>query len=159
VLTTSERPLADDVASVIGRALATHGYRVSPAPATSTSSPNQIAAMAARMGATRVLAVTLVVWKSDTYMGTKLEYDVTARVLGVPDARVLGESRVAASADLGSAFWDPTSLAKRAVPEAYERTLEALLNAPAIVRALSETRTPPPGGAPASAPASGPGSA
>jgi hypothetical protein len=157
VVTTSGRPLGDDFTNVIGHGLAARGFRVTNLPVVPMAPPAQIVAVAARSGAARVLVVQLGDWKSDTYMGTKLVYDVTARVFDVATSRMLGEARVARSRDLGASFWDPVGRAKKVVPAAYSAVLEQLLNAASIVNALGETPAPPIEPAP-TAPAVGPGS-
>jgi len=157
VLTTSGRPLGDDFMHVIGRGLAARGFRVTNLPVVPMAPPAQIVAAAAQSGTARVLVVQLGDWKSDTYIGTKLVYDVTARAFDVATARMLGEARVARSRDLGASFWDPVGRAKDVVPAAYSAVLEQLLNAASIVNALSETPAPPVGPPPV-APSVGPGS-
>jgi hypothetical protein len=159
VLTTSGRPLGDDFMHVIGRGLAARGFRVTNLAVAPMAPPAQIVATASRSGTARVLVVQLGDWKSDTYMGTKLEYDVTARVFDVATAQMLGEARVAQSQNLGASFWDAPGHAKKVIPPAYSAVLEHLLNADAIVKALSETPSPPAGPPPAvGARAVGPGS-
>jgi len=142
--TQSGRPLADDMAGVIGRALAARGYQVTAAAAPTPDVPGAIVARAGRVGAARVLEVQIGAWNSDTYMGTKLTYDVTARVLEVPSGRLLGVARVAAARDLGASFWDPGSHAKQAIPPAYAGAIQALLDAAPIVAALGDAPPPPP---------------
>jgi hypothetical protein len=88
--TTSGRPLAEDFASTIWRALAAAGHPVTSAPTAPGQRPSEIAAACAKAGATRLLLVQLVTWKSDTYVSTALIYDVGAWVLEVPQGRVLG---------------------------------------------------------------------
>jgi len=143
VMTTSGRALGDDFMRVIGRGLGARGFRVANLPVASAAWPAQIVAMAARSGATRVLVVQLGDWKSDTYVRTKLVFDVTARVFDVATARMLGEARVARSQDLGGSFWDAPGHAKQVIPAAYSGALEDLLNAPSIVNALSAPQAPP----------------
>src|SRR5262249_26243787 len=84
VKTSSDKPLADDFMSVIWRSFRARGYRLSGVPVGAEVLPEQIAAMAAKTGATRLLSVQIAAWKSDTYSGTKLTYDLVARVLEVP---------------------------------------------------------------------------
>jgi hypothetical protein len=157
VETASGKPLADDITSSISRGLALRGFNVSGASVLPMSSPAQIVATLAPTGASRVLVIQLSRWKSDTYMGTKLEVDVTARVLEVPSARELGVSRVAGARNLGSSFWDPPGHAESVVPGACRETIEQLLNSPTIVAALSVTAVPPPTTAPDKTTNTGPG--
>ena len=148
VETASGNPLADDVAFTISRGLAARGFSVRSTPVAPTDAPARIVATLAPTGVSRVLVIQLSRWKSDTYMSTQLLADVTARVLEVPAARELGASRVAGPRNLGSSFWDPPGHAKSVLPRALRETLEQLLNAPAIVNALSVPPAPAAGGTP-----------
>jgi hypothetical protein len=142
VETMSGRPLADDVAAVVSRSLAPRGFRVKSYPMAWTNPPAQMLATLAPDGASLVLLIQLLHWKSDTYMTTTLGADVVARVLEMSTGRELGTSRVAGARDLGSSFFDPPGHAQKVLPIALRETLEQLLNAPAIVDALSLAHAP-----------------
>jgi hypothetical protein len=79
--------------------------------------------------------VVLNEWKSDTYMGTKLLYDVTVKVFD-GSGWMLGENRINGSEDLGSSAWNPPAHARDAVPQAFQRKIEQLFSAPAIAKNL-----------------------
>ena len=84
------------------------------------------------------LLLTFREWKSDTYVGTALIYDVILHVLdgrGTLIARTHSEGRDV----LGSNFWNPVGVAYTAVPQAFKQKLEELLNHPDVIAAF---RTP-----------------
>ena len=99
------------------------------------------------------LAVQIQEWRSDTFSGTALDYGV---VLAVFDAvgREIGRTAIGGHDVLvfGGHFTDPAVRAEKAVPDAYARKLEELLNAPAIRRALAPPTAAPPLGQPTAAP-------
>ena len=81
------------------------------------------------------ILVLLQEWKSDTYMGTKLFYDVTVKVFD-GSGNLLGQNRINGSEDLGSSVWNPPAHAREAVPEAFRRKIEQLFSDPAIAKNL-----------------------
>jgi hypothetical protein len=162
VNTKSGQPLAQDFARAVQRGMAARGYRVTQVAAAPGARPADVAATLARTGAAIGLLVEIAQWKSDTYNGTGLIYDVTLRALN-PQGQELAAARVKGRDDLGGSFMDPAGHAEEVVPLAYKGKLEQLLNAPAIVQALqapAPAPSPPPSpspiqpAAPTAAPAS-----
>jgi hypothetical protein len=153
--TKSDKPLAQDFAGAVQRGLAARGYRVTQVASAPGARPADVAATLARTGAAIGLVVNIAEWKSDTYNGTSLMYDVTLRALD-PQGQLLGEARIKGSDELGGSFMDPAGHAEEVVPRAYQAKLEQLLNAPAIVRALqapAAAPSPPPSESPTQLPA------
>lgn len=135
VRTSTGRPLAEDMTTAIVAALAKRGFQ----PVAVTVAPGADAAEVRRAlfkdGAERGLLLTLVEWKSDTYVGVGLPYDITLAVLDKAGT-VLAEKRMNGRDDLGGSFWNPPSHAKEAVPRAFKAKLDALLSDAAIAGAL-----------------------
>lgn len=135
VHTASGDPLADDFADTIVKALKQRGITAkSLHTSPSLSSKPAIKALAAS-GSDKLLLVSLQEWKTDTYMNVALIYDVTAEVFdgqGRPIARNAAKGRE----DLGGDFVNPPGHAMKAVPPAYRRILETLLDSQQVINAL-----------------------
>jgi hypothetical protein len=145
VYTVSGQPLANDFTTSIRRGLEAAGYWVTPVNETDRAPQEILVRTLAETGAERLLIVQIAAWKSDTFMRTKLTYDVMLRVF---DARgqELGRTRLADSDVLAS---------EREIERLYVAKLERLLNDYAIKRALGpappQSRPPPAAGAPPAA--------
>src|SRR4029450_4737551 len=88
-----------------------------------------------RRGRDRSVLLTPREWKSDNYMNTSVQYDVTLSVLD-RGGQVIGESRLSGEDDLGGDFVHPPGHAKKAVRAAFKAKLEQLLGDPAVAAAL-----------------------
>jgi len=153
VTTASGQALADDFATSIRHGLIRAGYRVTALPISGRASPAQVQEAVARAGAERGLVFLIQEWKADTATNTALHYGVILRVLDSRGAE-LGRAVIGGSDALGGSFMDPASHAEEAVPRAYNRKLEELLNNPSVVRALAPApaSAAPPADAPSVAP-------
>jgi hypothetical protein len=151
VTTASERPLASDMAERFARSLSEAGYKVTVIPCDPRRAWADVLSDLAKTGAPRLVLVRMEEWKSDTYNSTALIYDMTVRVFDA-QKQMIGISTVNGRDDLGGDFMNPPSHAKSAVPPAYQKKLEELLNHPAIARALQPS-LPPATPAPTPAPA------
>lgn len=133
--TDSRKPLASDmtdniVAALKQRGLAPEAVTVKPG----TPVPATVQAANAG-GRDRALVLELREWKSDTYTNTALVYNVEARVCDATGKSLASVTRQGDD-DLGGDLMDPPGHAKDAVPPAFKRILESLLNDPQIVGAL-----------------------
>jgi hypothetical protein len=150
VTTASGQPLADDFAVSIRRGLEAAGYRVTPVRVMSRARQETVVGALARTGAQRLMFVEIQVWRSDTMMRTRLDYDLTLRVF---DSRgqELARANTADSLVLGS---------ESHVEPMYARKLERLLNDDAVKGALVSSSAPAdaPAVTPAEAPAPDPAS-
>jgi hypothetical protein len=135
VTTASRKALASDIADDIVAALQKRNIQ-SAAVAVKPGTPAKEALKAAAgAGKDRGLVVDLREWKSDTYTNTALTFDVQATVCdasGDPLATVARQG----DEDLGGSLMNPPGHAKDAVPPAFKKTMESLLNAPEIIAAL-----------------------
>lgn len=135
ITTASGKPLADDIAAAIGLSLAAKGFQpraIACAPGTGEDAATDLLRTA---GAAHGLLVVLREWKSDTYVNTALDYDVTLRVFGASGQR-LAEASCSGKDDLGGSAWNPPSHARSAVPKAFRQKLELLLGDAAVAAAL-----------------------
>ena len=129
VNTASGKPLADDAAAAIARALEQRGARVTTVPIAPQDTAEQ--ALAALMGAglPRSLYVTLFEWKSDSYTGTGFDYDLQA-VGYDAGGRKLGENRVGGGEHMGGAMGIHS--ASEELPKQLAKQIELLLNDPKL---------------------------
>jgi hypothetical protein len=155
VTTVSGQTLSTDFATSIRRGLMSAGYSVKTVEIGDLASLAQIRIALLQTGAQRGLAVQIQEWKSDTFSGTALDYAVALAVFdGV--GREIGRTAINGRdvVVFGRDVTNPGRRAEEAVPGAYARKLEELLNAPAIRRALGPpTAAPPPEPPPAVPPA------
>jgi len=135
VTTKSGKPLASDIADDVVAALNKRGLRSSGKTLPPGTTVDGALKAAAGAGADRGLLLDIREWKSDTYNGTALIFDVEARVCDATGAS-LADVVKTGNQDLGSSFMDPPGHAKEAVPLAFKATMESLLNDPKVVSAL-----------------------
>lgn len=100
IVTKSGRPLAQDFADTIGRALTANNYSVTHVLAEPHHPVQAVVSALMRTGAPRALLVRIDEWMSDTYINTALEYKMTARALG-PGGVAMGETYVSGRDSLG----------------------------------------------------------
>ncbi len=136
IRTADDAPLADGITQALTNSLRARGFRPVPVIVAASMSPAQVQERLAQAGGDRALLLPLSEWKSDTYMGTGLFYDVTLSVLD-PSGRAVAEKRLSGKDDLGANAWDPPAHAREAVPLAFKGKLEELLNDAAVTAALT----------------------
>jgi hypothetical protein len=135
VNTESRAPLADDLTGVLVRSLDAKGF---DAVALSTIPGTDMEAIRVKVhesGAQRALLLTVREWKSDTYVDTRLHFDLVLQALS-NDGEVAGEAGCAGEEDLGGSAWNAAAHAGTVVPPACQKKLEKLLADPAIEKAL-----------------------
>ena len=141
VKTTDDRPLAENMTTVIVNSLGLKGFRAQAVVVTSSMSLSEVRHRLTALDAERALLLMLHEWKSDTYMNVGLHYDVTLLVLDRAGT-VLAEKRLSGHDNLGGSFWNPPSHARDAVPRAFKAKIEELLNDTAVASALRGDATP-----------------
>ena len=93
------------------------------------------AALAAQTRSERVALVLIREWKSDTYMGTSLTYDLALSVVdaaGTP----LADKSDRGKRDLGASAWNPPAHARKAAPEMFSKMMGEFLSDEGILKAL-----------------------
>ena len=136
VRTASEKSLASEFAGTLSNALYQQGAAVKVVDLPKGSQEQAAIQMLAAAGTPRGLLVSISEWKTDTYVGSALHYDVTAKVCDA-NGSVIGEKRIMGKDDLGSNAWNPKGHAEHEVSKAYRAKLEELLNSAEIARALA----------------------
>jgi hypothetical protein len=85
--------------------------------------------------ADRSLLFVIKKWESDTYMNIGLDCEIELTVFNA-EMEKLASATVAEYKDLPGSAWDPPSAARKEVPLAFKKVLEALLNDPKILLAI-----------------------
>jgi hypothetical protein len=134
VTTASGQPLAEDFAKAIERSLTSKNFAVTTVRlALNLTEAEAIKRLA--LTAQKSILVTIKEWKADTYMNTRLLYDVTVKVLDGA-GKILGESSIAGTDNLGGSAVNPPEHSRSAVPAAFRRKLEELFSAPGVANNL-----------------------
>ncbi|WP_313055867.1 hypothetical protein [Pseudomonas lopnurensis] len=83
-----------------------------------------------------MLLLNFTEWKADTYNNTALLYDVKAYVCDA-QGQVIAEGVITGRDNLGGSAFNPPGHAKSAVPQAFKRKLEELLNSDQVAGVLN----------------------
>jgi hypothetical protein len=135
VTTEGGRPLAEDMSEVLSRALGRAGFRAQSVRLGQSLTSREVLDTLRQTGATRLLLLTLLEWKSDTGVFTTLIYDVRLDALD-GDGRRLASTAIKGRDEFAEGAWNPIGEAKRAVPEAFRRIIEKLFEDATISNAL-----------------------
>jgi hypothetical protein len=135
ITTASGQPLAIDMTGALVASLAKKGYKAVPVAVTQDEDQTAVLDKLKAVRAERLILLVLKEWKSDTYMNTALQYDVTMKVCD-QDGKVLAEKMIQGKDDMGGSSWNPPAHARQAVPRAFKGKIEELLNSPEIAQAL-----------------------
>jgi hypothetical protein len=141
VHTRSGQPLADEMATLLTKALKSRGSRADPVHLAPSLNRDQVAAMLKATKADKSLLLTLKDWESDTYVGTELRYDAEMKVLG-KSGNVLASKTIKGTDQLGSGFWNPQGVAQEQAPLTFKKKMEELYEGD-IAKALSQTGDEP----------------
>ena len=136
VHTRSGQPLADEMATLLTKALRSRGSRADPVHLAPSLNKDQVAAMLKATKADKSLLLTLKDWESDTYVGTELRYDAEMKVLG-KTGNVLASKTIKGTDQLGSGFWNPQGVAQEQAPLTFKKKMEELYEGD-IAKALSQ---------------------
>ena len=134
--TSSERPLAEDMAKVLSNALASSGAMVIPVRLLPSLSRAEVVRVLQTTNADKFLLLSLYEWKSDTYGGTEILYEVEMEAID-KQGRGLAGKKAQGIDQLGAGFWDPQGHAQDVVPAAFQRKLEDLFRGE-VAAALSK---------------------
>lgn len=133
VTTVSGKGVADDFRDTVVAALKAKGIRADAV----TLTPNEdVRQLLLSRGKDRGLVFVLNEWKSDTYMNTRLLYNVDLSVFD-ETGKLITSNRIEGVDDLGGSG-NPPAHAKGAVPVSFRQKLDQLLNDPKVVAALSK---------------------
>ena len=135
VKTEDDRPLAENMTTVIVNSLGLKGFRAQAVVVTPSMSLSDVRHRLTGLATEQALLLMVHEWKSDTYMNVGLHYDITLLVLDRAGT-VLAEKRLSGHDNLGGSFWNPPAHAREAVPQAFKAKIEELLNDTAVAAAL-----------------------
>jgi hypothetical protein len=133
--TESGKPLADDMSTVICASLEKKGFACTPVSVEPNESQIQITSKLKAANAKSMILLTINEWLSSTYQNTGLTYDLVLTIMDNQGSKLAGKS-VKGEDELGGSFWNPPAHAKDAVPQAYKKKLELLLNDAEVISAL-----------------------
>lgn len=133
VNTTNGKPLADNVAISLKKALESKGAKINVV-ALPLGMSKQDAIKTLSQKSPKSILVTISEFKSDTYINTKFDYSV--RVDVYQDGQLLATKRVEGPENLGGNFIDPFSHAREVLPPAYKKIFRELLTSPEIAKHL-----------------------
>lgn len=125
--TQSEQALAEDMAKVLTAALGHSGAMVTPVKLSPSLSKAEAIRALQSTNAEKSLLLLLYEWKSDTYSGTEIIYELEMEAID-KQGKVLATKRAQGIDQLGAAIWDPQGHAQEAVPAAFQRKLEDLFS-------------------------------
>ena len=125
VSTKSKKPLAEDMAKVLTGALRHSEAIVTPVKLSPSLSKAEVIHTLQSTNTEKSLLLSLYEWKSDTYTGTKIIYEVEMEAID-KQGKVLAKKKAQGTDQLGSDFWNPQGHAQEAVPAAFQRKLEEL---------------------------------
>lgn len=131
VTTKSNEPLADSISFAIVEGLKKKNVNASVLIAEPTADLNEVKASIASSGMSRFLMVYLTEWKTDTFVNSKLVYDVKATVAN-SEQSVLAENSLVGSRKLLGETSDPFDN----VPIGYRKLIKDLVNDPKLLNAL-----------------------
>ncbi len=94
VNTSSDRPMADDFAEVLAKALSARGFKATPVFVSHRDSWNSVVRKVKAAQADRCVVLTIDEWRTDTYFNTQLFFSLTLKVLD-QDGKLLAEQQVA----------------------------------------------------------------
>ncbi len=135
VSTASDHALATDMTNSILASLAAKGFRTTAVIVTPDASEEKALEKLRETSAERLLLLTLLEWKTDTFNNTALSYDVSLKVFD-QNGSELARKTIQGRDHLGGSFWNPPSHAKKVVPSAFAQKLEILFSDPEIERSL-----------------------
>jgi len=129
VRTKSGMPLSDDMLQALAEGLRSAGFTVAPVNTSHAESPSVVLDRLTANAKGKILVVTIMQWKTDTYNNVKLLFDLKA-TLYTKMGKYIAESRVQGEENLGGNAWNPPAHATKASPVALSRKLEELLASP-----------------------------
>jgi len=132
VTTTSGRPMAEDMQASVAAGLRNSGYDVSV-----TGAESDLAALtvtARQHEAMRILWLRVREWKSDIYMGIRLDYDLNLKVYDV-DGTLLAENTMQGSGPVGGMKLSQGRNSQHMAQE-FSKRIGYLFNDPSVRGAL-----------------------
>ena len=128
--TQSGKPLSDDFAKAVTRALSKKGVQVTEINIPSRMAQADVIKNLTQSG-NKAVFISIKEWKSDTYQSTSLNYDIQVQVID-KSGKVVAKKSISGNENLGGDLINPPSHAKRVIPLAFQTKLEELFADPDI---------------------------
>lgn len=138
VRTGSGRPLADDMSETVARALRYQGYDTQTVLADIDEASASVRQRLVETGAVLCVQIDIYEWLSDARVDVTVDYDFVVYIINA-SGQVIARHRVSAKEVLKGEPLDPTGFAIHAVPYAFGKALESLLNERNVQRALEQS--------------------
>ncbi len=139
ITTASGKPMADEFAAAMQRALTRNGFSVIPVPTQHTMRAENVLAKAVATGADRILLLSIFEWKGETFGVTRVYYNLSLDVYDGKGAS-LGSKDLSGSDFAGGRFLEhvtnPLQHAKDQVPVEFSRKIAELIDSPEIAGKL-----------------------
>lgn len=136
VNTSSGRPLAADVSTLLVNSYGSSGVDVKPlASATGPADPAALSAQAAGQGAQRLLLLEMREWKTDVFAQVTVTWDLTARVFDTSGQELANEKTNGVQGTGSAGIGEDAN--GQIADAALKRRLGELLSRPAIATALN----------------------
>tara|TARA_R110002126_G_scaffold20441_17_gene75631 strand:- start:2721 stop:3344 length:624 start_codon:yes stop_codon:yes gene_type:complete len=123
VVTASGKPLAADMTTAVVNGLKARNIKAEAVTIAPAQGPAEARRTITGTGAARALLITLQEWKSDTYVATRLLYELRAQIFGA-DGKQLAETEFRGTDGLGSGLI-PSETGKMVGP-AYREKLDRI---------------------------------
>jgi hypothetical protein len=133
--TKSKRPLADDIADDVAKALGKRGFKVTIVAVPQSETHEQLVMRLKSMNAGMPVVLHLTAWHSDSYQAVWYNFNVVLQVYDT-DGKFLGQKVIEGKEHVGTTMWNPVKLAKKKMPGAFKARMEELFNSPEITAVL-----------------------
>jgi hypothetical protein len=133
--TKSKRPLADDIAEDVSKALTKKGFRVTVVQSPPSETHEQLVIRLKAMNAGMPVVMQLTEWHSDSYQAVWYNFNIAMQVYDA-EGKFLGQKQLQGKETVGTTMWNPVKLAKKRMPEAFKARMEDLFNSPEITAVL-----------------------
>jgi hypothetical protein len=133
--TKSKRPLADDMAETVSKALTKRGFKVTVVPAPASETHEQLVPRLKAMNAGMPVVLHLSEWHSDSYQAVWYNYNVILQVYD-NEGKFLGQKVIQGKEHVGTTMWNPVKLAKKRMPGEFKKRMEELFNSPEVTAVL-----------------------
>lgn len=127
VSTESGKSLAEDMTDSIESSIEKYHGKVTPIFMEPTESRGEALHQAKAHGADKCLIFTLRDWQTDTYINTRLYYEVEAEVTDL-GGKVLAEKKIKGDENIGWGVFNPRGAAYWSTQEAFAKKVESLIS-------------------------------
>lgn len=130
--TVSGLPLSDDMSGSIAGSFTKSGFSVVPVKTLFTESHEQVIAKLNASGAEKSVILHLETWQSDCYQRVWINFKIVLQVYD-GSGKFLGQKMAEGTQELGGSMWNPTKVARKAIPPFFKQKMEEVFNSPEIM--------------------------